>query len=36
VLKLVTIGGLGIWYIIDLILIVTGSLKDTTGLPLRR
>ena len=36
VLKLVTIGGLGIWYIIDLILIVTGSLKDPQGLPLRR
>ncbi|HEX5579651.1 MAG TPA: TM2 domain-containing protein [Candidatus Limnocylindria bacterium] len=36
ILKLITLGGFGIWYIIDLILIVTGSLKDSKGLPLRR
>jgi TM2 domain-containing membrane protein YozV len=36
VLKLVTLGGLGIWYIIDLILIVTNNIKDSQGLPLRR
>jgi hypothetical protein len=36
ILKLVTIGGLGIWYVIDLILIATGSMRDTNGLPLRR
>ena len=36
ILKLITLGGLGIWYIIDLILIVTGSLRDSNGLPLRR
>ena len=36
ILKLITIGGLGIWYIIDLILIITGSLKGRDGLPLRR
>ena len=36
ILKLVTIGGLGIWYIIDLILIATGSVRDQNGLPLRR
>lgn len=36
VLKLVTLGGLGIWYIIDLILVVTGKLTDASGLPLRR
>jgi hypothetical protein len=36
ILKLVTLGGLGIWYIIDLILVVTGNLKDSKGLPLRR
>jgi hypothetical protein len=36
ILKLVTIGGLGIWYVIDLILIATGSMRDATGLPLRR
>jgi hypothetical protein len=36
ILKLVTLGGLGIWYVIDLILIATGGLRDTNGLPLRR
>jgi hypothetical protein len=36
VLKLVSFGGLGIWYIIDLILIVTGRMTDEQGLPLRR
>ena len=36
ILKLITIGGLGIWYVIDLILIATGSMRDANGLPLRR
>jgi TM2 domain/GYF domain 2 len=36
ILKLVTLGGLGVWYIIDLIMIAAGSLKDPEGLPLRR
>ena len=36
ILKLVTLGGLGIWYVIDLILIATGGLRDANGLPLRR
>lgn len=36
ILKLISLGGLGIWYIIDLILIVTGSMKDSKGLPLGR
>jgi hypothetical protein len=36
ILKLVTFGGLGIWYLIDLILIVMGRMTDATGLPLRR
>ncbi|KAG0249562.1 hypothetical protein BG011_009128 [Mortierella polycephala] len=31
VLKLVTGGGLGIWYIIDIILIVIGALPDHSG-----
>ena len=31
ILKLLTWGGLGIWYIIDLILIATGKLKDSEG-----
>jgi hypothetical protein len=36
ILKLVTFGGLGIWYIIDLILVVIGKMTDSRGLPLRR
>lgn len=31
ILMLVTLGGLGIWYLIDLILVVTGGLKDGNG-----
>jgi hypothetical protein len=31
VLKLITLGGFGIWYIIDLILIITGDLQPKTG-----
>lgn len=36
ILKLITLGGCGIWWIIDLILIAVGSLNDANGLPLRR
>jgi TM2 domain/GYF domain 2 len=36
VLKLVTLGGCGIWAIIDLILVVIGNLPDAQGRPLRR
>ena len=36
ILKLITLGGCGVWYLIDLILIVTGKLDDATGLPLRK
>jgi hypothetical protein len=36
VLKLVTLGGCGIWALIDLILIVMNNLNDARGLPLRR
>ena len=31
VLMLITLGGLGIWWIIDIILIVTGSFEDSEG-----
>jgi TM2 domain-containing membrane protein YozV len=31
VLFIITIGGFGIWWIIDFILIVTGSMKDDRG-----
>ena len=36
ILKLLTLGGLGIWALIDLILIVMGKLNDAEGLPLKR
>ena len=31
ILKLITFGGFGIWYIIDIILIATGKLKPKDG-----
>ena len=34
VLKLVTFGGLGLWWLIDLIMLVTGSYKDGNGIPI--
>ena len=34
ILKLITFGGCGIWWLIDLIIIVTGGMKDANGLPL--
>lgn len=36
ILKLVTLGGCGIWALIDLILEVMGKLPDAQGRPLRR
>ncbi|MFN4167272.1 MAG: NINE protein [Pannonibacter phragmitetus] len=36
ILMLLTLGGLGIWSLIDLIMIIVGSYKDKQGLPLRR
>lgn len=35
ILKLVTIGGLGIWYLLDLVLLLTGAMKDGNNLPLK-
>jgi TM2 domain-containing membrane protein YozV len=35
VLKLLTCGGLGIWHLVDVILIATGNLRDSDGNPLR-
>lgn len=35
ILKLVTFGGVGIWYLIDLILAVAGKRKDNKGLLIR-
>ncbi len=36
ILKLITLGFCGIWWIIDLILIATGNLQDSKGQVLRR
>lgn len=36
ILKLITFGGFGIWWLIDLILIATGNMKDAEGKPLVR
>ena len=36
ILKLITLGGCGIWYLVDLILIAMGRLDDAKGMPLRR
>ena len=35
ILKLITFGGLGIWVVIDLILIGMGKMTDASGAPLR-
>ncbi|MBU4198704.1 MAG: TM2 domain-containing protein [Verrucomicrobia bacterium] len=36
ILKLFTFGGFGIWWLIDVILIATNSLKDANGVPMKR
>ena len=36
ILKLLTCGGFGIWYIIDIILIAVGKMTDSNGQPLQR
>ncbi len=36
ILKLVTIGGLGIWWIIDIVLIASGNMRDKNGNTLTR
>lgn len=36
ILMIVTLGGLGIWTLIDFIMIIVGSFKDKDGLPLNR
>ena len=35
ILMLLTLGGLGIWAFIDLIVIATGNFKDSQGLPIK-
>ena len=34
--KLITLGGLLIWWIVDIVLIATGKLNDAQGKPLKR
>ncbi len=34
VLKLFTLGGLGLWWLVDLIMLVTGNYKDGNGNPI--
>ncbi len=32
--QLLTLGGLGIWALVDFIMVVTGNFKDSQGLPI--
>jgi TM2 domain-containing membrane protein YozV len=36
ILKLLTCGGLGVWWLVDLILIAAGKMTDKNGQPLAR
>lgn len=36
ILKLITFGGCGIWWLYDLIMIATGKLNDANGQPLHK
>ncbi|HEX6481479.1 MAG TPA: TM2 domain-containing protein [Ktedonobacteraceae bacterium] len=36
VVQLLTLGGCGVWALIDLIMIITGDFRDASGLPLLR
>lgn len=35
ILMFLTVGGLGIWALIDLIMIIVGAFKDKQGLPVK-
>jgi TM2 domain-containing membrane protein YozV len=35
IIQLLTLGGLGIWALVDLIVIIMGNFKDKDGLPIR-
>jgi TM2 domain-containing membrane protein YozV len=35
ILMILTAGGFGIWYVIDLIVVITGNFKDKQGLVLK-
>lgn len=36
VVKLITLGGLGVWWLADFILLVTGAWKGSTTVPVKR
>jgi hypothetical protein len=36
IVKLITLGGCGVWWLVDIIMIATGSYKDAYGRPLAR
>jgi TM2 domain-containing membrane protein YozV len=36
IVKLLTLGAFGVWWVIDFIMIATGSLKDSQGRALKR
>lgn len=36
ILMILTVGGFGIWTLIDFVMIIVGSFKDKQGLPLKR
>lgn len=36
ILKLITFGGFGVWYIVDIVLIAIGSMRDINGQPMTR
>jgi TM2 domain-containing membrane protein YozV len=35
IVQLLTLGGLGIWTMVDFIMVVTGNFKDGQGLPIK-
>jgi TM2 domain-containing membrane protein YozV len=35
IVQLLTLGGLGIWALVDFIMVVTGNFKDGHGLPIK-
>ena len=36
VAKLLTLGGCSVWYLVDLIMIITGKMMDVNGQPLQK
>ena len=35
IVQLLTLGGLGIWTLVDFVMVVTGNFKDSQGLPIK-